>query len=63
MDPTRIAGLVSRMTPPELRDALWFVDACERTGTMTAEDADEWRRRILARRAFLGLESVSTATS
>ena len=51
------------MTPPELRDALWFVDACERTGTMTAEDADEWRRRILARRAFLGLESVSTATS
>jgi len=51
-----MAKLVSQMTPPEISDALRFVDVCQWNGTMPAAEADEWRRRILARWAFLGLE-------
>ena len=50
MDTARIDAL----TPEEIRDALLLVGAFEGC-TMTPAEADEWRRRVLARAAFLGL--------
>ena len=44
------------MTPGEVDDALRFVDICERGGGTPPEEADEWRRRILAWQAFLEVE-------
>jgi hypothetical protein len=44
------------MTPEEVHDALRFVEICERGGGTPPEEADEWRRRILAWQGFLGLE-------
>jgi hypothetical protein len=35
----------------------WFVEVCERFGTRRPAEADEWRRRIAARRAFLDLRA------
>jgi hypothetical protein len=46
----------SDQLPDEIAEAHWIVEVCERFGTMRPEDADEWRRRIAGRRAFLGLE-------
>jgi hypothetical protein len=44
------------LSPTEIEDALRFVEICERGGGTPPEEADEWRRRILAWQAFLGLE-------
>jgi hypothetical protein len=41
------------MTPDELRDALWFVDVCERGGGTWPDEAAEWRRRIVAWQGFM----------
>lgn len=49
--------LFSLMTPEEIEDGLWFVDVCERNGNMDHAEADEWRRRIVARQEFLGLDT------
>jgi len=43
---------LSLRTPEEIRDGLWFVDVCERWGSMDQAEADEWRRRVLARKKF-----------
>lgn len=43
------------MTPEEISDGLWFVDVCKRWGSMSQAEADEWRRRILARQGCLAL--------
>jgi len=47
------------MTPAEIRDDLWLVGVIEDWGSMTQVEADEWRRRILARQRFLGLPDNS----
>ena len=46
----KYSAVLKLMTPDEVSDALWFVDAMERAGPMDAEEADEWRRRIVAKR-------------
>ena len=48
---------MARMTPEEIEDGLWFVDGCECNGNMDRAEADEWRRRILARQRFLELDT------
>jgi hypothetical protein len=50
MDTARIDAL----TADEVQDALLLVGAFESTN-MTVAEADEWRRRVLARAAFLDL--------
>lgn len=45
--------LLSLMKPGEIEDGLWLVSVFERWGSMSPEEADEWRRRILARQRFL----------
>ncbi len=59
MNTARIEATLTTMTPQEIREALRFVDACERYGTMSRQMADEWRRRIVARQRFLKLASGS----
>jgi hypothetical protein len=56
MDSTKMNATLALMTPDEIEDALRFVEICERGGGASIEEADEWRRRILAWQAFLGLE-------
>jgi len=56
-----IEAALSLMTPHEFRNALRFVDAWERSGLLKAVEADEWRRRILARQRFLELEASRAA--
>ena len=46
-------AILALMQPDEVPDALRFVALLERGGQMGQEEADEWRRRILAREAFL----------
>jgi len=48
--------LLSLMRPEEIRDALRWIDTFERGG-MPQKEADEWRRRILARQQFLELDT------
>jgi len=52
MDARHIDALLDLFTPHELRQALWYVDVFERW-SMPAEQSDEWRRKVLARRRFL----------
>ena len=57
MTSATVNEVLARMTPEEIRDGLWFLDVCERSGNMDQEEADEWRRRILARQRFLALDT------
>jgi len=41
----------------EIRGYLRFVAVCERNGNIDQAEVDEWRRRILARQRFLGLDA------
>ena len=59
MDPARMNDLLSLMTPEEIEDGLWFADVCLRNGNMDQLEADEWRRRVLARQRFLELSDSS----
>ncbi len=45
------------MSAVELDDCLKFVAACEKGGSMSAEDVGEYRRQVLARKAFLQARS------
>jgi len=54
MDTSAIDNVLSIMTPDEVADAVRFVDAWERCGTLSAAEASEWRRRIRARPAQSG---------
>jgi len=60
MNTARIDATLAKMTAEEIADGLWFVDVCERFGTMKQTEADEWRRRIAARREFLELADAPT---
>ena len=55
MDPTKIDALLDLLTPGELSRALHYIDVFERWN-MPAEEADEWRRRIVGRREFVVLD-------
>jgi hypothetical protein len=54
MNPAKMHELLAPK-PEEISDGLWFVDVCERWGSMDQAEADEWRRRIDARQRFLEL--------
>jgi len=47
------------LTLDEVKHAFHGVDVFERAGHMDAEEAAEWRRRILARQAFLDLSEAA----
>jgi hypothetical protein len=51
----RIDATLAQLTADEIAETHWFIEVCERFGTMRPAEADEWRRRIVARRAFLDL--------
>ena len=57
-NPAKIPATASLLTADEIRDGLWFIDIMLKGGTSEAE-ADVWRREILARQAFLGLDDVA----
>ena len=48
----KYAAVLELMTPEEVGDALWFVDVMERPAPIDAEEAETWRRRIVAWRRF-----------
>ena len=56
MDAAKIDATLALMKPDEIEDALRFVDICERGGGTPPEEADEWRRRIVAWQRFLEAE-------
>ena len=49
--------LLDLMTEDEIEHALHGVDVFDRAEHMDAEEAAEWRRRIVARQRFLSLET------
>ena len=51
--PTKFVDLIQRMGKDELADALMFVEACAKGGTMRPEEFAEYRRQISARVALL----------
>jgi hypothetical protein len=53
--------LEPQLTDDEIAEAHWIVEVCERFGTMRQAEADEWRRRIQARREFLDLRPGSVS--
>ena len=53
MDSDAIDNILSIMTPEEVGDAIRFVDAWQRYGTFSATEAEEWRKRIVAKQALL----------
>ena len=58
-NPTRIRSVVATLSGDEMPGALWIVNLCLRCGTMPKAEADEWRRQISARLAFLELTAAS----
>ena len=61
MDVARIDAVLSVMSPEEIQDALWFIGVFERW-VMPVAEAYEWRRRIVATRAFLRLHGHSSVS-
>ena len=62
MDSARINAVLTEMTAEEISEALWYVEVFERTG-MSHMEADEWRRRIVARQRFLALDPHTATPS
>ena len=52
--------ILDLLTHDEVADALRFVEAMERGRHMGRAEADEWRRRIIARQRFLELDEHSS---
>ena len=61
MNARQIDTILDLMKPEEISDALWMIEVFEQWN-MPAEEADEWRRRILAKQTYLGLNACSPAT-
>ena len=59
MTTARMDEILSIMTPDEVHDALWLMDVFERW-SMSADEAEEWRRRIVGSRRFMDLRSASS---
>ena len=62
MDAAGMDAILAYLRPDEIRDALWLIDVFERWN-MPPEEGDEWRRRILAMRAFLELDFAESRWS
>ncbi len=54
MNASRMNAVLAEMTPEEIGQALWYVEVFEKVG-MSRQEADEWRRRIVAWQRFLAL--------
>ena len=54
----KVDGILELLTPEEIADALRFVEVWEKADHMSPEEANEWRRRILARQAFLAVDDA-----
>jgi hypothetical protein len=52
MDLELIERTLDLLTPEETRAVLSFIEGCEEKGTIRHADAEEWRRRILARQPW-----------
>jgi hypothetical protein len=63
MNTARIDATLAQLKDDEITEARWFVEVCERFGTMRQAEADEWRRRIVARQALLELDVVDLPAS
>jgi len=61
MYPAKMNELLARMKPEEIRDGLWMIGVFEDWGSMSAEEADEWRRRMVARQRFLEPDGSASA--
>ena len=59
-DPAKIDAVLDLLTPDEVADALRFVEVMQRGEHMSQTEADEWRRRILARQRFLEMGEHSS---
>ena len=55
MDSVKMSELLTHLKPEEIKDGLWMIGVFEDWGSMSADEADEWRRRILACQQFLDL--------
>lgn len=58
MTPPKIDQILSLLEPGEIREALWLIDVFERWH-VRPDEADKWRRRILAQQRFLKLDLPS----
>ena len=58
MNASRIRNVVASLHGEEMPGALWIVSLCLRCGTMPVAEADEWRRQISARLAFLEIPTT-----
>ncbi len=62
MNPNRMNAVLAEMTPEETGEALWYVEVFEKVG-MSRQEADEWRRRIVAWQRFLALDPHTATPS
>ena len=62
MNSARINAVLAEMPPEEIGEVLWYVEVFEGTG-MSRQEADEWRRRIVAWQRFLALDSPTATPS
>jgi hypothetical protein len=58
--PTHIDAILAEMKPEEVHGCLWMINVFERSN-MPPDEANEWRRRILARQRFMQVGSNSSA--
>jgi hypothetical protein len=56
MTPAEMNELLSKMKTEEIHAGLWLVGVIEGWGSMSPDEADEWRRRIEAKQRFLDLD-------
>jgi hypothetical protein len=49
--------IAAQLTPEEIQPALEFVALLEKAGQMTAQEAEEWRKRIAGWARYRELES------
>ena len=56
MKPERMEALIDLLAPDEIREGLFLLGVAQRWENMPQAEADEWRRRIIARQEFLALD-------
>ncbi len=62
MNAARMNAVLAEMTLEEIGEVLWYVEVFEKAG-MSRQEADEWKRRIVAWQRFLALDLHSATPS
>ena len=62
-DPAKMAKIHDLLTADEIKDGLRFVEGLERGQHMDRDQAEEWRRRIVARKRFLEMSACTGTQS